>query len=40
MRRSYVLWKKIVSRNGQEECDSKPDEGKFWVYEQAIHVPF
>lgn len=49
MRRSYVLWKEIVSPlivlefvsgNGQEERDATPYEGKFWVYEQAIRVPF
>jgi Uma2 family endonuclease len=49
MRRSYVLWQEIisplivlefVSGNGQEERDQTPYEGKFWVYEQAIHVPF
>ncbi|MEQ9237582.1 Uma2 family endonuclease [Coleofasciculus sp. E2-BRE-01] len=49
MRRSYVLWQEIVSPlivlefvsgNGQDERDRTPYEGKFWVYEQAIHVPF
>jgi Uma2 family endonuclease len=49
MRRSYVLWQEIisplivlefVSGNGQEERDNTPYEGKFWVYEQAIRVPF
>ena len=49
MRRSYVLWQEIVSPlialefvsgNGEEERDRTPYEGKFWVYEQAIHVPF
>jgi Uma2 family endonuclease len=49
MRRSYVLWQEIispfialefVSGNGQEERDRTPYEGKFWVYEQAIHIPF
>jgi hypothetical protein len=49
MRRSYVLWQGIispfialefVSGNGQEERDRTPYEGKFWVYEQAIHIPF
>jgi Uma2 family endonuclease len=49
MRRSYVLWQEIisplivlefVSDNGQEERDNTPYEGKFWVYEQAIRVPF
>ena len=49
MRRSYVLWREIVaplivlefvSGNGSEERDRTPYEGKFWVYEQAIRVPF
>ncbi len=49
MRRSYVLWQEIVaplivlefvSGNGDEERDKTPFEGKFWVYEQAIRVPF
>lgn len=49
LRRSYVLWQEIVSPlivlefvsgSGQEERDQTPFEGKFWVYEQAIRVPF
>jgi Uma2 family endonuclease len=49
MRRSYVMWQEIisplivlefVSGNGQEERDSTPYEGKFWVYEQAVRAPF
>lgn len=49
MRRSYVLWQEIVSPlialefvsgNGEEERDRTHYEGKFWVYEQAIHIPF
>lgn len=49
MRRSYVLWQEIVSPlvvlefvsgDGQEERDRTPFKGKFWVYEQAIRVPF
>ncbi|MDY6941041.1 MAG: Uma2 family endonuclease [Cyanobacteriota bacterium] len=49
MRRSYVLWQEIVaplivlefvSGNGSEERDRTPYEGKFWVYERAIRVPF
>ena len=49
MRRSYVLWQEIVaplivlefvSGDGQEERDQTPYKGKFWVYEQAIRVPF
>lgn len=49
MRRSYVLWQEhiapmlvleFVSGNGSEERDKTPVTGKFWVYEQAIRVPF
>ncbi|NJP09669.1 MAG: Uma2 family endonuclease [Leptolyngbyaceae cyanobacterium RU_5_1] len=49
MRRSYVLWQEIVaplivlefvSGDGREERDATPFLGKFWVYEQAIRVPF
>ena len=49
MRRSYVLWQEIVaplivlefvSGDGEEERDKTPYKGKFWVYEQAIRVPF
>ena len=49
VRRSYVLWQEIiaplivlefVSGDGREERDRTPYEGKFWVYEQAIRVPF
>ncbi|WP_250122905.1 Uma2 family endonuclease [Chroococcidiopsis sp. CCMEE 29] len=48
-RRSYVLWQeyvaplivlKFVSGDGSEERDRTPITGKFWVYEQAIRVPF
>ncbi|MBD2186165.1 Uma2 family endonuclease [Planktothrix sp. FACHB-1355] len=48
-RRSYVLWQEIVaplivlefvSGNGSEERNKTPYEGKFWVYERAIRVPF
>ncbi|AGY58625.1 Uma2 family endonuclease [Gloeobacter kilaueensis] len=48
-RRSYVLWQEIVSPlivlefvsgSGEEERDRTPFRGKFWVYEQAIRVPF
>jgi Uma2 family endonuclease len=50
-RRSYVLWKEkivpliaieFVSGNGDEERDNTPPPkaGKFWVYEQAIKIPF
>jgi Uma2 family endonuclease len=49
LRRSYVMWQEIVSPlivlefvsgNGDEERDATPYEGKFWVYEQALRVPF
>ena len=49
MRRSYVLWKEIVaplivlefvSGSGEEERDKTSRSGKFWVYEQAIRVPY
>ncbi len=49
LRRSYVMWQEIVSPSlvlefvagdGQEERDRTPFKGKFWVYEQAIRVPF
>ncbi|KAM3100473.1 Uma2 family endonuclease [Phormidesmis sp. 146-12] len=48
-RRSYVLWQEYVaplialefsSGDGSEERDSTPITGKFWVYEQAIRIPF
>jgi Uma2 family endonuclease len=49
LRRSYVLWQEIisplivlefVSGNGEKERDKTPYQGKFWVYEQAVRVPF
>ncbi len=49
LRRSYVLWQEIVaplivlefvSADGKAERDQTPYLGKFWVYEQAIRVPF
>ncbi|BAZ33103.1 hypothetical protein NIES4074_56130 [Cylindrospermum sp. NIES-4074] len=49
VRRSYVLWQEyvaplivleFVSGDGAEERDKTPITGKFWVYEQAIRVPF
>ncbi len=49
VRHSYVLWQEyvaplivleFVSGNGEEERDKTPITGKFWVYEQAIRVPF
>jgi Uma2 family endonuclease len=48
-RRSYVLWQEyvaplivleFVSGDGSQERDRTPVTGKFWVYEQAIRVPF
>jgi Uma2 family endonuclease len=45
-RRSYVLWKEIIapavilefaSDGGSKERDATPREGKFWIYEQAVH---
>lgn len=49
IRRSYVMWQELiapviviefVSGDGEEERDKTPYKGKFWVYEQAIRVPF
>jgi Uma2 family endonuclease len=49
LRRSYVLWQEIVSPSivlefvsgdGKAERDRTPYKGKFWIYEQAIRVPF
>ncbi len=49
IRRSYVLWQEyvaplivleFVSGDGSEERNTTPITGKFWVYEQAIRVPF
>jgi Uma2 family endonuclease len=48
-RRSYVLWQEVVaplvaieyvSGDGSEERDRTPEQGKFWIYEQGIRVPF
>jgi Uma2 family endonuclease len=48
-RRSYVLWQELeaplivlefVSGDGSEERDRTPREGKFWVYERGIRVPY
>jgi Uma2 family endonuclease len=45
-RRSYVLWKELIapavilefaSEDGSKERDSTPKQGKFWIYEQAVH---
>jgi len=49
LRRSYVLWQEIVSPlivlefvsgDGKAEREQTPYKGKFWIYEQAIRVPF
>jgi Uma2 family endonuclease len=49
LRRSYVMWQEAVppliileyvSGDGSEERDRTPNEGKFWVYEQALHCAF
>lgn len=49
IRRSYVLWREhlaplialeLASGNGNEERDTTPYKGKFWVYEQAIRIPY
>ena len=49
VRRSYVMWQEyispllaleFVSDNGTEERDRTPIKGKFWVYEQAIRIPY
>jgi hypothetical protein len=37
---SNLIVLEFVSGSGQEERDCTPYEGKFWVYEQAIRVPF
>lgn len=49
MRRSYVLWMELApplvvleyaSDGGQEERDSTPKRGKFWVYEHRIRPAY
>ncbi len=49
IRRSYVLWQEGVapflalefaSGDGREEHDRTPLQGKFWVYEQGIRIPY
>jgi Putative restriction endonuclease len=49
VRRSYVLWQEMLaplllvefaSGNGDEERDTTPRTGKFWIYERAIRAPF
>ncbi|MBP0016787.1 MAG: Uma2 family endonuclease [Cyanobacteria bacterium SBLK] len=48
-RRSYVMWQELVapliaiefvSGSGAEERDREAYQGKFWVYEKAIRIPF
>jgi Uma2 family endonuclease len=48
-RRSYVMWQEFVaplivlefvSATGAEERDTTPYQGKFWVYEQVLRIPF
>ena len=48
-RRSYVLWKEHIaptivieyaSGDGSAERDRTPLEGKFWIYEQAVHAGY
>lgn len=48
-RRSYVMWKEyiapvialeFVSGDGSEERDTTELKGKFWIYEQALRIPF
>ena len=49
IRLSYVLWQEhqppavvveLASGDGTAERDDTPEEGKFWVYERAIRVPY
>ncbi|MBD1926060.1 Uma2 family endonuclease [Trichocoleus sp. FACHB-90] len=49
IRRSYVMWQEhiaplivleFVSGDGEEERDTTPMTGKFWVYEQVIRPAF
>ncbi|MEH2298235.1 MAG: Uma2 family endonuclease [Nostoc sp.] len=49
VRRYYILWQEyvaplmvleFVSGDGSQERDKTPITGKFWVYKQAIRVPF
>ncbi len=48
-RRSYVLWQEhiapfivieFVSATDGSEWDRTPNDGKFWIYEKAIHAPY
>jgi len=49
MRRSYVMWYEFLAPliaiefvygDGSEERDATPYNGKLWVYEKALRVPF
>lgn len=49
IRRSYVMWQEhvaplivmeFVSATDGGERDRTPGDGKFWIYEKAIHAPF
>lgn len=49
IRRSYVLWREFftpmialefASGNGEEERDKTPYEGKLWVYERVMRIPY
>jgi Uma2 family endonuclease len=49
IRRSYVLWREhfapmialeFASGNGDEERDTTPYKGKFWIYSQIIRIPY
>lgn len=49
IRRSYVLWREHIaplialefaSGDGAPERDQTPFEGKYWVYEQVMRIPF
>lgn len=48
-RRSYVMWQELippflviefVSGDGSEERNTTPYQGKFWIYEQILRIPF
>jgi len=48
-RRSYVMWQELippflvlefVSGDGSEERNTTPYQGKFWIYEQVLRIPF
>lgn len=49
IRRSYVLWREHIAplialefaeANGEEERDKTPFQGRYWVYEQVMRIPF